>query len=180
MRKFFQALKAIFKIATLISSDDTQAIQQGIFRYMGSNPKGQLFTPYGTFGRAPDGSMVAVFSQNGNESNAIGMASDPNNRTLKGLKQGEYGIGNYTSGSYIFFPENGDMIGEVKNDAVFTCADTFKILIGATVFEFSETGLTVDGTAVDVIADGISLVNHTHSQGSDSDGDSEVETDAPS
>jgi phage baseplate assembly protein gpV len=45
------------------------------------------------------------------------------------------------------------------------------------------SGGTMDGTLIitggDVIADGISLKNHTHAQGNDSDGNSEVETNPP-
>ena len=93
MKELIQRIKAIFKIAQLLSLDDSGNLQQGVFSYMGSTPKGQVFVPYGVLMNPPVGGQIAVFAQNGNESNAIGFASDPNNRTLRNLEPGEYAVG---------------------------------------------------------------------------------------
>ena len=179
MMNLLQRIKSLFKIARLLSSVNTGKFLQGQFGYMGTNARGQIFIPYGTIGRPPDGSQIALFAQNGNESNAIGFASDPKNRVKPNAAPGEHGIANYVSGSYLFFPNNGDMLGEIQNNALFNCTGTFKIVIGNTVFEFSEDGLTVTGDDPDVIVDGINLKLHIHSQGNDGNGDSEVDTNGP-
>lgn len=166
-----QRLKSLFKIARLVSSDDSGNFQQGNFYYMGSTPKGQIFVQYGDLMRPPDGAQMAVFAQNGNESNAIAFASDPKNRTVKDLAPGERGIANYISGSYILIRNNGNI--EIISQAdVTVTAPTVTITSAVTI-----TGnVTINGNLVN---NGVNLTNHNHSQGNDSDGDSEVDTSGP-
>ena len=181
MMDMVQRIKALFKIARLISSDDSGNFQHGVFAYMGSTPEGQIFIPYGDLMRPPDGAQMAVFAQNGNESNAIAFASDPKNRTVKNLLPGEKGIANYVSGSYILIHNNGDV--EVSSEADVTISKAATVTVNAAVgvaITAPLTTITGDVTINgDLVNNDITFHTHTHAQGSDSHGDSEVETDPP-
>lgn len=176
-----QKVKAIFKIARLISVNDTAAIQQGVFSYMGSTPRGQIFVPYGVMMNPPAGSQVAVFSQNGNESNAIGFASHPNLRTLQNLASGEYGISNYLTGSYLILKENGDI--EISSEADVTISKAVNVNITATgtaTLNIPSIDITGDVNITgDLVNNGVTFSTHIHSQGNDSNGDAEVDTGFP-
>lgn len=179
MRGFIQ--RTLFKIAKLISSDDSGAFQQAIFQYMGSNPRGQVFIPYGVIMNPPVGSQTAVFAQNGNESNAIGFVSDPKNRTLRDLQPGEYGISNYTSGSYAIFLNNGDIEIYSNKDIVVTKATDITVNASGVVTVNAPTvningDVTITGLLVN---NGVTFGTHTHAQPGDSGGNTEAETNAP-
>ena len=184
-----QRLKSIFKMAKVIGSDDSVNLRDGWFSYEGksdTNPqKGTLFTPYGVMHNPPAGSIAMLFAQNGLESNAIGIADDPKNRTLKNLSEGEVAVGNYVTGSYVYFKENGDvLVNSVANtqvivsgsasltaggdvtvisggDVSVTVSNSVSFDVGGTTFDFTAAGLVVTGG--DVSADGKSLKTHVHS-----------------
>ena len=169
MKHLMHKIKAIFKIARLVSVDDSGNLQQGVFTYMGSNPKGQVFIPYGILMNPPIGSQMAVFTQNGNESNAIGLASDPNNRPLKNLEPGEFGISNYLTGDTLLMKADGTV--ELTTSKLIITTGVVQVIIDATGLAITGGDVTHNGTT---IGD-----DHIHSQGNDSDGDSEVDTGGP-
>ena len=144
MRKLLHKIKAIVKMAKLISSDDTKAIQQGRFYYMGTEALGQIFVPYGTISRPPKDSELIVFSQNGHESNAIAFASHPNIRTLKNLKEGEVGLANYLTKSYILMREDGTI--ELSSEKDFIVSKAQRVVMNASVdITLNAPTVTVNG-----------------------------------
>lgn len=100
-------IKNLFKIAKLLSVDDSGGLRFGTVSMLGKTQKVMIFSPYGLMHNPPTSSLSLVWSQQGQESNGIAMADDPNNRTLKDLKSGEVAIGNYITGHYIHFDESG-------------------------------------------------------------------------
>jgi len=181
MKDLIQRIKAIFKIARLASSSNVGDFLQGQFVYMGSNAKGQVFIPYGTIGRPPDGSQVALFAQNGNESNGIGFASDPKNRIKPDAAAGEHGIANYVSGSFIFMDNAGNI--EISSEANVTISKAVNVIItasGAATITVPTMTINSDVTINgDLVNNGITFDTHIHSQGVDGNGDTEVDTDGP-
>lgn len=107
MKSILNRIKNLFKIAKLLSVDDSDNLRFYTSSMLGKKQKILGFSPYGLMHNPPVGSMVLVFSQQGQESNGIGIADDPKNRTLKDLKSGEVGLSNYLTGHYIYFDENG-------------------------------------------------------------------------
>ena len=181
MMDLLQRIKALFKIARLISSNDAGNLQQGVFTYMGSTPKGQIFVPYGVLMNPPAGSQMAVFAQNGNESNAIGFASDPNNRTLRNLAPGEYGISNYVTGSFVIFRANGDIEISSEADVAISKAATVSV-VAATAVSITAPQTTIAGNVTingNLVNNGITFGTHVHEQANDSNGDTEADTDGP-
>lgn len=169
MMGLLQRIKSLFKIARLVSSDDSGAFQQGVFYYMGSSPKGQIFIPYGDLMRPPENAQMAVFAQNGNESNQIAFASDPKNRTVKDLQQGEKGIANYITGDYFLL---------TAEDGAKLVTSKFTVNVGDTTVTIEDGTVTVDNADI-IDRNGVNLTTHNHSQGNDSDGDAEVDTNGP-
>lgn len=107
MKNIFVCLKNLFKIAKLISVDDSGDLRSAIVSFLGKQQRVMLFTPYGIMSSPPASSLTILWSQQGQESNGIGISDDPKNRILKNLKEGEIALGNYKTGSYILFDENG-------------------------------------------------------------------------
>lgn len=174
-------LKSIFKIARLESSDDIGDFQQGVFSYMGSTPRGQVFVQYGDLMRAPDGSQMAVFAQCGNESNQIGLASDPKRRTVKNLAQGERGMANYLTGSYLLFTEDGGKTIVVNGDWNIQVTGNVNLLASETV-TVTAPNTVINGDVEingELVNNGINLTTHNHSQGADNGGDVEQDTSGP-
>jgi len=109
----------MIKVARLISVDDTGNLRFCMVSALGRpDQKAQLITPYGIMSNPPTDSMAVVLAQQGQESNLLAMADDPNNRTLRDLKTGEIAIGNYITGDYIFFDENGTLNIKVSTDVI--------------------------------------------------------------
>lgn len=148
-----KTIRNFFKVARLLSTIDNNDLRVSNVQTMGKSQKVMLFTPYGLMHNPPEDSMVLVWSQQGRESNGIGMADDPANRILKGLNPGEVAVGNYTTGAYIMFDEQG---------ACKIVADNIEF----TSSTFVHNGINVGDT-------------HVHSQGNDSGGSAEQDTEGP-
>ena len=160
MRSVIQKIVSLFKVASVTASNDAPDLRGGTFFYLGKSINGTLWTPYGFIHNPPDGSFALVWSQNGHESNAIGIADAPQLRPLRNLAKGECAVVNYLTGAYFYLKENGDIeIDAPSNINVdLTGAATFNTS-GATV-TIDSSGVTVTGG--DVVADGISLKTHVH------------------
>lgn len=184
-----QRIKSVFKMAKVVTSDDSTNLRNGWFTYEGLDEtrpiKGTLFTPYGMMHNPPASSIAMLFAQEGLESNRIGIADDPKNRTLNGLEEGEVALGNYLTGSYVFFKENGDVLvnangniqaiadgnisatagGDVTvisgGDVSVTASTSVSFDVGGTTFDFTSSGLEITGG--DISSDGVSLKTHVHS-----------------
>lgn len=118
--KILNLIKNLFKVAKHLSTDDS-----GDFRYytvsaLGKQQKVLGFMPYGLFGSPTINSMVHLLNQQAQESNGIGIAGDPKNRILKDTSAGEIGLGNFLTGDYVFFDENGDCYLQITRDLLET------------------------------------------------------------
>ena len=102
-------IKSIFKMARVVAVSDATDLRNGWFVYEGSERKGTLWTPYGIMHNPPIGSIAMLFAQNGQESNAIGIADAPAIRVIRDMQAGEVAIGNYITGSYTYYKANGDV-----------------------------------------------------------------------
>lgn len=162
-------LKNLFKIARLLSTDDSGNLRFGRITCLGKEQKILLFTPYGVMSHPPAGSMVAVLNQLGQESNGVGAADDPKNRIFKNLAEGEIAIGNYVTGAYVIFKSDDSIEINAPGDIKITAAGD--MALEATNVEITSSTLTHNGTNVGD--------THIHSQGNDSAGDSEVDTGGP-
>lgn len=182
-----QKLKALFKMARLQKSDDKPSLRNGWFFYQGKEIKGTLFTPYGFMHNPPDGSIVMLFSQNGQESNAIGIADDCRNRIFKEnsigdeneqeLQPGEVAIGNYGTRGYIKFDNEKDTREYIPRDHILKCdrriewnvEESFIIHIGSMTLTIDQTGLHITGGDIAAQDGGpsIKLTKHYHNDPDD-------------
>lgn len=148
-----QWIKSLFKVARLVSSDDTGTYRFGQITYQGQTSKTNLFTPYGFYHNPPDGSLTVSWSQNGQDSNtlsqALGGATRFSNLPKTGVK-----IGNPIQGSFVDFDENGNIEINVPSGGSIT------FTTGGATITIDSGGITVDGG--DVVADTISLKTHVH------------------
>jgi len=108
-------IKNLFTIAKLLTTTDTEGLRFSTVSVLGKTQKVMMFSPYGLMHHPPNGSLVTLWGQGAMESNKIGMADDPKNRTLKNLSQGEVALGNYQTGNYIFFDKDGNCTIKADN-----------------------------------------------------------------
>ena len=118
-------IRNLFKVARLLATDDSGDMRIGTISAMGKEQSVFLFTPYGVMSHPPNDSMVMLWNQQGHESNGIGIADDPTNRILKDLAEGEFAVGNYLTGDYVLFNENGDFIKVITGNSIQS-ASTFQ------------------------------------------------------
>lgn len=204
MRRLITMLKNAFKIAKLLSVDDSGDLRFASVSMLGKTQKVLLFTPYGLMHKPPANSLALVWSQQSQESNGIAMADDPKNRPLKNLDPGEVALGNYLTQNFIYFDKDGlctiavdDLRITATNDIEMVAnnitmqADNDLTIASDTMGIEATTTLDVDSTQINVTASNVavtaSLTNngvnvgstHIHSQGNDSGGDAEVDTGVP-
>ena len=186
-------LKALVKAARLNSVDDTGPIRRGEVTYMGhTGVPVMLLSPYGLAHNPPASSFVLLLSQNGQESNAIGIAEDPNERP-RNLATGEAMLYNQLTGDFVHMKTDGTIAvksgnsvdvdaPEVTMSGNLTIAGnvsiggnveavngTFSGTVTTAGLVFSSaTDVSITGniivTSGDVTADGISLKTHTHDE----------------
>ena len=169
MKKLFTLIKNIFKVVKVLSVDDSGDYQFANVSFLGKTQKVMLFTPYGLVSNPPLNSMGLLWSQQGQESNGIGIADNPKTRPLKNLEEGESALVNHVTGDYVYLKANGDLEASVSGDV--DIASGGDVTVAATNVDIISATLAHNGTN---IGDG-----HTHSQGNDSDGDIEVDTGGP-
>lgn len=204
MRSLITMIKNAFKIARLLSCDDSADLRFASVSFLGKTQKVMLFTPYGLMSKPPADSLALIWSQQAQESNGIGMADDPRNRTLKNLAAGEVALGNYTTGHYIYFDENGlctilaDDINIVAANDITMTAENITLnaasdieISGDTVGIEATTTMDLDATTINITGTTIPITGaltnnavnigstHKHSQGADSNGDTEQDTGVP-
>lgn len=169
MKRIFNIIKNLFKIAKVLSVDDSGDFQYANVSFLGKTQKIMVFTPYGLISNPPANSLGLIWSQQGQESNGIGMADDPKTRPLKDLKEGESALVNHVTGDYVYLKENGDLKAIVSGNVEITASGNATLI--ATSVEITSTTLAHNGTNIGN--------NHIHPQGNDSDGDTEQDTGGP-
>lgn len=128
-------IKNLFRAAKLLSVDDSGALRLGRVYSLGKNQTAMIFSPYGLMHNPPENSLAIIWNQQAQDSNSIGIADDPNNRTLKNLSPGEVALGNYLTGHYIFFDENGkcklytDNLDVIVNQDCLVTADNLVVQV---------------------------------------------------
>jgi phage gp45-like len=136
-------IKNLFKIAKLLSVDDSGDYQFMNITTLGKTQKVLSFKPYGLMSSPPVDSIVGLWSQQGQESNGIGIADDPKNRLIKDMEEGEVAIGNYLTSSYLKFDADSDVILAAARDATLfgfneaTLLALSKIIISAPTIEMN-------------------------------------------
>jgi phage gp45-like len=144
-------IKNLFKIAKLLSVDDSGDYQFMTVTTLGKTQKVLSFKPYGLMSNPPADSIVSLLSQQGQESNGIGTADDPKNRPIKNMATGQVGLGNYITASYITFDENGDAILAVPRDFLVGSARDATLFASRDVVLFALNGkCTATGTTIEL------------------------------
>jgi phage gp45-like len=144
-------IKNLFKIAKLLSVDDSGDYQFMTVTTLGKTQKVLSFKPYGLMSNPPAGSIVTLLSQQGQESNGIGTADDPKNRILTDMAEGEVGLGNYLTTSHVEFGENGNAILASANDSIIGASNDITLFASNDVGIFAFGGkCAVSGSTIDL------------------------------
>lgn len=166
------SLKRLLRFDNLLKFFDGGAFRSARVKGLGKESTVYVVYPYGLTANAPVGSLCISWQVSGEESNRVAIADDPQNRP-KNLEPGEVAVSNHLTGSEVRFKANGDI-------SITTSTDV----------NISATNLNVTGdvaiagdvaiTGTNVMHNGANIGDtHIHSQGADSNGDSEVDTGGP-
>jgi phage gp45-like len=109
---------------------------------LGKTQKVLSFKPYGLMSSPPVNSIVGLWSQQAQESNGIGIADDPKNRPIKDMAEGEVALGNYVTGDYLYFDEDGVL--DIKSTVSTKISAPSRVLI--TTPDVTTTGSVNVGT----------------------------------
>ena len=141
-------IRNLIKIAKLVSVDDSGDLQFATVSTLGKQQKILMLKPYGLMSNPPAGSIVTVLSQQGHESNGIGIADDPANRTLKDLEEGEVGLGNYSTGSYIFFDKDKKALLSAEDSVLITADNDITIFAFDDITMYATDVCTINGSVI--------------------------------
>jgi phage gp45-like len=152
-------IKNMIKIAKLLSVDDSGDFQFLTVSMLGKEQRVLSLKPYGLMSNPPTSSMVTVFSQQGQESNGLGIADDPKNRILTDMAEGVVGLGNYITASYITFDENGDAILATTHDAIIGSSNNITLFSSNNVVLVAVGGkITATAPVIELNGNGDNLV----------------------
>jgi len=154
-------------VISLVGKDNT-VFPIAQVSYLGKTSDVELISPYGLCSNPPEGSLVIMFNLQGQEESKAGIANLVEKR-FANLKPGEVVVGNYLTGSFVKFSENGDITVDAGSNVCNIIAKTLNI----NVDNLNVTGDTAFTGAV--TANGKVIDNtHGHSQANDSAGDTQV------
>jgi phage baseplate assembly protein gpV len=160
-------MNMIKRAVVSLPGDDSGNVANTQVTYLGRTAQVEVIYPYGTAGKAPKDSQAIMFNIQGQEENRVIIEYRTTGR-FKNLKDGEYIVGNEVTGAFVKFLENGDIEIDAGAANVNLTAANLNItgdvaVVGNTAFTGTVTanGKTIDDT-------------HGHTQGKDSNGDSEA------
>lgn len=155
-----------------VDDPDNFHIQQ--ISYLGKTAETLMLFPYGLHGNVPEDALGLMFSIQNNTDNRATIAWVPKGRPK--LKGGEVAFYHPPTDAFIIWRENGDLDIESGNQG----AANINIKAALTTIDGDLTVTGFTRLSEDVTSDGTDISNsHVHSQGVDSDGDSQVNTDPP-
>lgn len=145
------------KVGMLESVSDAGDLRRGEAMWLGRTGQPiQIASIYGVVHNPPAGSQVLLLSQNGQESNSIGIVDHPAIRPLKNLAPGEVAMVNYLTGAYVIFKANGNievvttanLVATVGGSVTATIAGNMSAAvtgnITATAAQISLNGVIID------------------------------------
>lgn len=142
-------LKNMIKSGINKGIDDTGKVRRAVYSWLGrESQRAESFVPFGTFGCPQENTRGIVLLLRSQESNAVVLDGDPENRIKKECKPGEFGIGNPLTKSNIYFKENGDVVLEIPGGM-------FQMDITGDVDLTATGNVTLNGTKVGLNTDGL-------------------------
>ncbi len=189
-------------VVTKDGEDDPTNFHIQQIEYLGKNADTLMIEPYGLHGNVPPGAFGAMFSIQGNPDNRGVIAWTPKER--RHLESGEVSFYHPPTDAFITWKANGDLDIETGNNGTAQInikAGDINIESGNITIEGGDIDITADDvlitsplTTIDgdltvtgsttlgstVTSDGTDISDsHTHPQGVDSGGNTEVDTGPP-
>ena len=176
MKELLQKIKNIVKMAFVLSVQENDAHQECVTESFGVESTSAVYSPYGLYSKATKNSIAVLLQCGARRSSSLAFVWNPKKR--KKLEDGEVAIWNIEEETGVHLKSSGEI--EIKGKGVsITMLTDGSIEIAGNIAvdgDLSIAGnIAVDGaikatgtieSEVDVIADGISLKNHTHEAGS--------------
>lgn len=108
-------LNMVTHVNVVQTYDDQELYPKVQVKYLRKDTDVTRLLPYPVIGNVPARGLGVKLNIQGSEGNRVAIMHDPKNR-LKGLKEGEGGIHNSLTGSYVLLLENGNISVVSKQD----------------------------------------------------------------
>lgn len=135
-----QMLRNLIKRAAVAIINDSGNYQTAQVSYFGKVSDIEVINPYGISSSPPIDSLVLMFNVMGQEENKAGIINAQPLR-FKNLKEGELVVGNYLTGSYVKFLQNGDIDVFTGNDVNIECGNANILAVGDVDVECSSASV---------------------------------------
>lgn len=132
-------------------TDDTSSYPQGQATYNGKTTDHTRLSPYGLVSNPPKDSWVLLLSSMAQSAVKFGIASDMLRR-IKGLKEGECGLYNTLTQSFILLLENGDCSADIKGNALINATGNLTATIAGNISATAGGDITANAPSGDIIA----------------------------
>lgn len=152
-----QMLRNLIKRAAVAIINDSGNYQTAQVSYFGKVSDIEVINPYGISSSPPIDSLVLMFNVMGQEENKAGIINAQPQR-FKNLKEGEVVVGNYLTGSYVKFLQNGGIEVFTEGNATVTASNAI-IDANVTILGDCEVGGNLTNGGVNV------GTPHTHKAG---------------
>lgn len=184
------------RFGELLAYFDDGIFKKGRVKGINKETTDTIFSPYGYLFHPPKGSLCLSIPIQGKESNRVSIVDNPVRRPLP-LEEGECGIANFLTGTLIILKKDGsiliDSVDDINVNAtghINITASSADVTTSGEIKVTSDTKITLKAPTIildgdteikgDVLNDGINISKtHIHPQGSDSNGDSQVDTGTP-
>ena len=130
MKEILNKIRNLIKLGRITNPGDDSGLDAvSQCEYMGKVTNAAMFLPYGISAKAPNDSLLLIFSAGGSSQNSAAIPLSAENR-FRDLKDGELKIGNLVSKCFIHFKENGAIqIKAGTGDAVVDINENGEIAI---------------------------------------------------
>ena len=137
----------LIKQAVVTWTDDTMAYPRGQAAYNGKTSSYMRLSPYGLCSNPPEGSWVALFSLQGQESVKFGIADDMINR-MKNLSPGEAALYNTQTQSYALLKADGNIEVAANGDIEASATGDITAEAGGSIEATAASSATITAPAI--------------------------------
>ena len=132
-------------------TDDSTSYPQGQATYNGKTTAHTRLSPYGLVSNPPKDSWVLLLSSMAQSAVKFGIASDMLRR-IKGLKEGECGLYNTLTQSFILLFENGDCSADIKGNVLVNATGNLTATIDGDISATAGGDITANAPSGDIVA----------------------------
>lgn len=142
MSQICQMIKGVFKIGRNTAYNDAPDLPKVTVVYQGQELQAYSHLPYGFICHPTSNGVAFICAQNGQQANPVAIIGNSKQRGQRNLTQGEVGLENFLTGSFVLLRENGDIEVNSVRDVVVNAANNVSVNAGDSVNVVAANNIT--------------------------------------